>query len=253
MLNAVGKPQNILLLGGSSEIGNAIVKEFLARGAAHVTLAMQPGDDRAESSKQDLLDAGASSVEVIDFDATKFDTHREVIDLAFANGDVDVAIIAFGILGDNEEQWTNQEKAVLACNINFTGAVSCGTLLAEKFKAQGHGSIVVMSSAAGMRVRRSNFVYGATKAGVDGFFFNLHEALRGTGAHVLVVRPGQVRTRMSAHVKEAPLTVDKEDVAKAVVDGVMTKKQVIWCPPAFQLVMTALQHIPQFIFRKLPI
>ena len=78
--------------------------------------------------------------------------------------------------------------------INYTAAVSVGVLLGEKMRAQGSGQIIAMSSAAGERVRRSNFVYGSTKAGLDGFYLGLGEALREFGVRVLVIRPGQVRT-----------------------------------------------------------
>jgi decaprenylphospho-beta-D-erythro-pentofuranosid-2-ulose 2-reductase len=110
-----------------------------------------------------------------------------------------------------------------------------------------------MSTVAGERVRRSNFVYGSTKAGLDGFYLNLGEALDGLGPKVLVVRPGQVRTRMSAGVKEAPLTVDKDDAAKQIVQAVADGKTLIWVPPAFRFVMMALRHVPRPVFRRLPI
>lgn len=253
MMNAVGAPQKILLLGGSSEIGLAMVREFLTGQPADVVLAMRPGDERGEASVQQMRDAGAREVRVIEFDAVAFDTHPDVIDRAWEGADVDLAIVAFGMLGDNEELWQNQPKAVFAAELNYTGAVSVGVLLGQKMKAQGHGQIIAMSSAAGERVRRSNFVYGSTKAGLDGFYLNLGEALEEYGPRVLVIRPGQVRTRMSAGVDEAPLTVDKEDVAKLAVKAVQQKKTLIWAPPAFQYVMLVLKHIPRPIFRKLPI
>lgn len=253
MLNAVGAPQKILLLGGSSEIGLAIVSEFLTGQPADVVLACQPGDDRAEQAAAQMKDAGAREVTVIDFDATAFDTHPGVIDQAWEGADVDLAIVAFGMLGDAEELWQDQAKAVFAAELNYTGAVSVGVLLGQKMKAQGHGQIIAMSSAAGVRVRRSNFVYGSTKAGLDGFYLCLGEALEEYGPRVLVIRPGQVRTRMSAGVKEAPLTVDKEDVAKLAHVSVQKKKSLVWAPPAFQAVMMVLQHIPRPIFKRLPI
>ena len=111
---------------------------------------------------------------------------------------------------------------------------------------------MALSSVAGVKVRRSNFVYGATKAGFDAFYEQLGEALRDSGAHVLVVRPGQVRTKMTEELDEAPLTVDREDVANAVFKGVNNNKDVIWVHPLFQPVMMILQHVPKPIFRKLP-
>ena len=101
-----------------------------------------------------------------------------------------MAIVAFGLLGDAEELWQNQRKAVQIAEINYTAAVSVGVLLGEKMRAQGSGRIIAMSSAAGERVRRSNFVYGSTKAGLDGFYLGLGEALREYGVRVLVIRPG---------------------------------------------------------------
>ena len=109
-----------------------------------------------------------------------------------------------------------------------------------------------MSSVAGMRVRRSNFVYGASKAGTDGFYVNLNEALRGTGVNVLVVRPGQVRTKMSADAGEAPLTVNVDEVAEATVKAVLEGKDSIFVHPLFQYVSLAFKFIPQSFFRRLP-
>lgn len=253
MRNAVGVPKSVLVLGGSSEIGLAITAEFLSRGPMRVVLATVPNDPAADAAVEQMRAAGASTVERIDFDALDTDSHPAVLDAAFAGGDIDVAIVAFGIQGDDEEAWQNQKLAVLEADINYTAAVSVGVLLGERMRAQGHGQIVAMSSVAGERVRRSNFVYGSTKAGLDGFYLGLGEAVRPHGVRVLVVRPGQVRTRLSAHVAEAPLTVNKEDVAQRVVAAVDKGKDVIWVPGPFRFIMMVLRHIPRPIFRKLPV
>ena len=253
VLDAVGNPQTILLLGGTSEIGLAICERYLQNARARIVLAAMPNDPGRDAAVAQMKAAGARSVELIDFEATDTESHPKVIDQAFADGDVDVAIVAFGILGDAEELWQNQRKAVQIAEINYTAAVSVGVLLGEKMRAQGFGQIIAMSSAAGERVRRSNFVYGSTKAGLDGFYLGLGEALREYGVHVLVIRPGQVRTRMSAHVKEAPLTVDKEYVANLAVTASAKGKELVWAPAAFRYVMMVLRHIPRSIFRKLPI
>jgi decaprenylphospho-beta-D-erythro-pentofuranosid-2-ulose 2-reductase len=234
VFDAVGNPQAILLLGGTSEIGLAICERYLRDAPARIVLAALPDDPGREAAVAQMRNAGAKSVDVVDFDAVKMDTHPEVFDKAFAGGDIDVAIVAFGLLGDAEELWQNQRKAVQIAEINYTAAVSVGVLLGEKMRAQGSGRIIAMSSAAGERVRRSNFVYGSTKA-------------------VLVIRPGQVRTRMSAHVKEAPLTVDKEYVAELAVTASAKGRELVWAPGAFRYVMMVLRHVPRPIFRKLPI
>lgn len=253
MIDATGNPQTVLLLGGTSEIGLAIVSEYLAKQPLRVVLGVQPGDELRDATVADLKAAGATEVDVLDFDATAFETHPGVIDAAWGFADIDVAIVAFGLLGDAEELWQDQAKAVQIAQVNYTGAVSVGVLLGQKMKAQGYGQIIAMSTVAGELVRRSNFVYGSTKAGLDGFYRLLGEALAPYGPKVLVVRPGQVRTRMSAHVKEAPLTVEAEQLAVQVVDAARKGQKLIWVPPPFRFVMMVLKHIPGPIFRLLPI
>lgn len=253
MLNAVGQAQHIAVFGGTSDIGVSIARSFLNRGPARVTLAARESSPRLADAVAALEAAGATEVSVVNFDATDFDSHPGVVEQVFADHDVDVAVVAFGSLGDQEELWQDQAKAVASAQLNYTAAVSVGVLLGQRFRAQGHGTIVALSSVAGMRVRRSNFVYGASKAGLDGFYLNLGEALRGSGARVLVVRPGQVRTTMTSDVPEAPLTVNPEDVAEATVAAVLAKKDTLFVHPLFRYVSTVLNHIPRAILRHLPI
>ncbi|MDA2894166.1 decaprenylphospho-beta-D-erythro-pentofuranosid-2-ulose 2-reductase [Mycolicibacterium sp. BiH015] len=259
MFDATGNPQTILLLGGTSEIALAIAERYLRNARARVILADLPNHPRKDAAIAQLQAAGAKAVDWIDFDALDTDSHPGVIDAAFHDGDVDVAVVAFGLLGNAEELWQNQRKAVQIAGINYTAAVSVGVLLGEKMRAQGSGRIIAMSSAAGERVRRSNFVYGSTKAGLDGFYLGLGEALREFGVRVLVIRPGQVRTTTTIEhwkatgAKEAPFTVDKEDVAELAVTASNKGKDLIWAPGPFRFVMMVLRHIPRPIFRKLPI
>jgi decaprenylphospho-beta-D-erythro-pentofuranosid-2-ulose 2-reductase len=253
VIDATGNPNTILLLGGTSEIGLAIVREYLGQRPAKVILGVRPGDELRDAAVSQLNAFGARSVDVLEFDATDTASHPKVLADAWAISDVDVAIVAFGVLGDAEQLWQDQAAAVLAAQVNYTGAVSAGVLLGQQMKAQGYGQIIVMSSVAGELVRRSNFVYGSTKAGLDGFYRLLGEALAPFGPKVLVVRPGQVRTRMSAHVKEAPLTVNKDEAARQIVAAAKAGKKLVWVPPLFRLVMIALKHIPGPLFKLLPI
>ena len=263
VFDATGNPQAILLLGGTSEIGLAICERYLRNAAARVVLADLPDHPKRDDAIAQMNAAGAKSVEWIDFDGIDTDGHPAVIDAAWREGaaqkDIDVAIVAFGLLGDAEELWQSQRKAVQIAGINYTAAVSVGVLLGEKMRSQGSGQIIAMSSAAGERVRRSNFVYGSTKAGLDGFYLGLSEALREFGVRVLVIRPGQVRTTTTVDhwkatgTKEAPFTVDKEYVAELAVTASAKGKELVWAPGAFRYVMMVLRHIPRPVFRKLPI
>jgi decaprenylphospho-beta-D-erythro-pentofuranosid-2-ulose 2-reductase len=259
VLDAVGNPQAILLLGGTSEIGLAICERYLRNANARIVLADLPDHPGKDKAITQMKAAGAKSVEWVDFDGVDTAHHPKVIDAAFQGGDIDVAIVAFGLLGDAEELWQNQHKAVQIAQINYTAAVSVGVLLGEKMRAQGFGRIIAMSSVAGERVRRSNFVYGSTKAGLDGFYLGLGEALREYGVRVLVIRPGQVRTTTtldhwkSTGAKEAPFTVDKEFVAELAVTSAAKGKELVWAPGPVRYLMAVLRHIPRPIFRKLPL
>ncbi|HKQ41696.1 MAG TPA: decaprenylphospho-beta-D-erythro-pentofuranosid-2-ulose 2-reductase [Pseudonocardia sp.] len=249
MIDAVGNPQSILLLGGTSEIGLATVEAFASDRPLRVVLAGRPSPRLDEAKAR--LEALGCAVEVIPFDAREGDV--EVVAKAFTSGDIDVALVAFGLLGDNEKAWTDVATAVELAQVNYTAAVGVGVALGERMTAQGHGSIVAFSSVAGERARRSNFVYGSTKAGLDAFYSGLTEALRPVGVHVTVVRPGFVHTRMTEGLKPAPLSTTPEAVAAVVVDAVRTRKELVWAPAPLRFVMSALRHVPRPIFRRLPI
>jgi decaprenylphospho-beta-D-erythro-pentofuranosid-2-ulose 2-reductase len=249
VIDAVGNPQSILLLGGTSEIGLATVEAFASDRPLRVVLAGRPSPRLDEAKAR--LEARGCAVEVIPFDAREGDV--EVVAKAFTSGDIDVALVAFGLLGDNEKAWTDVATAVELAQVNYTAAVGVGVALGERMTAQGHGSIVAFSSVAGERARRSNFVYGSTKAGLDAFYSGLTEALRPVGVHVTVVRPGFVHTRMTEGLKPAPLSTTPEAVAAVVVDAVRTRKELVWAPAPLRFVMSALRHVPRPIFRRLPI
>lgn len=120
-------------------------------------------------------------------------------------------------------------------------------------RAQGHGVIVALSSVAGERPRASNFVYGSSKAGVDAFFSGLADSLVGTGVSVLVVRPGFVRSKMTAGLAVAPLATTPEAVAEAIVSGIRRNRHTVWVPGVMRWVMSGLRHTPRAVFRRLPL
>jgi decaprenylphospho-beta-D-erythro-pentofuranosid-2-ulose 2-reductase len=250
MIDALGRPQSLLLLGGTSEIALATARAW-ADAKPVVTLAARPGSGRDEAAA--ALRSDGFEVEVVDFDAEHTDSHPALIDAIAAKRDIDVAVLGFGVLGDEEEAWTDHAAAVRLARVNYTGAVSVGVCLASVVRRQGHGTIVALSSVAGERVRRSNFVYGSTKAGMDGFFLGLGEALREHGGKVLVVRPGFVHTKMTAGRPAVPLSVTADQVAAAIVKGVADGSELIWVPPLMRGVMSGLRHVPRPIFRRLPL
>ena len=252
MLNALGEPQSLLLLGGTSDIALAVAEKYAAErrppGRARRPARPAPHRRRGPAHRARATPSRSSTSRPPTPPATPRWSQR-----AAAGGDLDVVLVAFGVLGDEEEAWQDHDAAVRLAEVNYVGPVSVGTALAQQVRRQGHGVIVFLSSVAGERVRRSNFAYGASKAGADGFYLGLGEALREHGGHVLVVRPGFVHTKMTEGREAAPLSVRPEEVADAVVAGVAARKELVWVPAAMRFVMSGLRHVPRPLFRRLPL
>ena len=250
MINALGSPQSLLLLGGTSEIGLALAHKLVADRCRRVVLAGRPSS-RLDEAAEELRAAGAQ-VEVLPFDASDPEAHPTLVEKAFVD-DVDLAVVAFGVLGDQALAEQDGTHAVTIAATNYVGALSVTVPVSQAMQRQGHGAIVVLSSVAGERPRKANFVYGSSKAGLDAFATGLGDALKGTGVHVMVVRPGFVRTKMTAHLEPAPLSTTPGEVADAIVQGLRRRRETIWVPGALRFVMSALRHVPRPIFRKLPV
>jgi decaprenylphospho-beta-D-erythro-pentofuranosid-2-ulose 2-reductase len=251
--DAVGSVQSVLVLGGGSDLGLAIARELVGRRARTVVLSGRE-PERFAAGAAALREAGATRVETLPFDATDFDSHAKFVDETFALvGDIDLVVIAFGVLGDAEAAERDAATALEIVQTNYTGVVSVSIPLAERLETQGHGTLVLLSSVAGERVRKANFVYGSSKAGADGFFQGLGDRVVGTGVHVMIVRPGFVRTKMTAGMKDAPLSTTPDVVATAVVSALARDREIIWVPAPLRWVMAVLRHVPRPIFRRLPI
>lgn len=252
MRNAVGGVQSVLVLGGSSEIALATVEELARRGCTRVLLAARHPDS-LDGAEERARAAGARDVQRLQFDALDVAGHDALVDTAWASGDIDLVVLAFGVLGSQDAFDADADAAVAAAGINYVGAVSLGLRVAARLRRQGHGTIVALSSVAGERVRAANFVYGSSKAGLDSFALGLGDALWGTGVRVMVVRPGFVHTRMTAGMEAAPMAVGPERVAADIVRGLERGSEIVWSPSAMRVVMSVLRHVPRAIFRKLPV
>ncbi len=249
MRDATGGVQSVLVLGGTSEIAAATVDLLVADRCRRVVLAGRPST-RLDAAA-DRFRSGPVTVEVAAFDAVATDTHEKVLGEVFDSGDIDLVLLAFGVLGDQEAFEADPTSAVEAVTINYTGAVSAGLVVAERLRAQGHGTLVVLSSVAGVRTRRDNFVYGSTKAGLDGFAHGLGDSLAGSGASVMVVRPGFVTTRMTEGMEPAPFATTPEAVARDVVTGLRRDRATVWSPPILQAVFGVLRFAPTPLWRRL--
>jgi decaprenylphospho-beta-D-erythro-pentofuranosid-2-ulose 2-reductase len=253
MKDALGAVQSVLVLGAGSDIAQATVRKLVGRRARTVVLAARdPGSLTAFADE--LRGLGATDVRTVAFDAHDTEKHAAFVDEVFAAaGDLDLALLAFGVLGDQDQAERDATAALEIAQVNYVGSVSTAVPISQRMLDQGHGTIVALSSVAGERVRRANFVYGSSKAGMDSFFHGLGDALVGTGVHVMVVRPGFVHTKMTTGMDPAPLSTTPDAVADAILHGLERGTETVWVPSTLRYLMSVLRHIPRPIFRKLPI
>ena len=251
MRDALGTVQSVLVLGGGSEIALTTVRKMIAAHTSTVILAVREPGDLVDTAEE-LRSAGASTVDVVAFDALDPESHVKMIDDQFDHyGDIDVVIQAFGVLGDQEAFEADPVSAARAVTINYSGAVSSGLAVARRLRAQGHGTLVVLSSVAGERARKTNFVYGSSKAGLDAFAQGLSDSLVGTGAEVLIVRPGFVHTKMTQGMEAAPMSTTPDVVADIIIDGIAKRRRIVWAPAPLRWVFTGMRHLPTPVWRKI--
>jgi decaprenylphospho-beta-D-erythro-pentofuranosid-2-ulose 2-reductase len=254
MKNGVGVAQSIVLFGGTSDIGQAILKRVVKPGVAHLVLVSRDIEAAADVSQSLTDEYPDLEVHHVRYDASDAESIVHVVDeVVAAVGDIDVAILAQGVLNEGLDYYANPVGLVSMAGVNFTGKMVLMYSLAARMRTQGYGKIVLLSSVAGERVRKGNPAYGATKAGIDGFALALDHELEGSGASVLVVRPGFVTTKMTTGMSKAPFSTDADSVAKIVEKGISSNSKVVWAPGILQWMFLVLKNLPIAIWRRLPL
>jgi len=244
--------RRVLLVGGTSEIGLAILRRLAADGPIRPYL-LGRDRERLDAALAALPAPGFEPGEVGLLDADDLDAHESAIATAFERGGpFDVVIIAVGVLGAQQGLDADREEALRVMRVNFVG---CGSLVLasmRSLRSAGGGTLVVLSSVGAERPRSENPVYGAAKAGLDSLSQALADAARGD-VRVLVVRPGHVRTRMTAGLPSAPFATTAEAVAEATAAGLASGAHTVWVPSTLRYVFSALRHVPRPIYRRLPL
>lgn len=251
---ATPEPGVVLLLGGRSEIGLATTVRLAA--GRPVVLAVRPGGDpdQLAESVRACERAGASSVAVVDLDADDAAGHAAfVAAVEQAHGPIAVALLAFGVLGDQERAEVDPVEVARVVTTDFVAQASLLTALTVPMLARNAGQLVAFSSVAGVRVRRANYVYGSAKAGLDGFCAGLTDRLHGTGVRLLTARPGFVIGRMTAGMKPAVFSRTAEQVADVVAAEVRRGRHgVVWIPYQLRLMFAVARLVPRAIWRRMP-
>jgi decaprenylphospho-beta-D-erythro-pentofuranosid-2-ulose 2-reductase len=250
MENAFGQPQNVVVFGGSSDIARAITRKLCAARTSNVVLAGR-NQKALNAAADEAKDYGATQVSTVIFDAEEPENAAKTVDAAFAAAGepVDLVIIAVGLLGKQTEDEDDPEATLRMASVNYTWPVTALAQLRKLMVAQGHGRILLISSVAAIRVRRTMYNYGAAKAGLDRFAFGYSQGLEGTGVKIQILRPGYVRTKMIAGLKEAPFTTGPNEVADYVMRGIANDSTIIWSPPILRYVFFMLRHLPNSLWR----
>ncbi len=247
------RDMRVVVFGAGSDLAQALVRHMAAHRPARFEL-LSRNVAYLERFARDLAIRYGRDARVHPFDATRYDDHPAVVDRLFQDGPVDVAVLAFGVLGDQNRAQEHFPHAREIIEANFLGAVSLLTPLANRMEAQGSGTLVVFSSVAGDRGRRKNYVYGSAKAGLSAFTSGLRGRLAPRGVRVITVKPGVIRTKMTAHLPPSPLMVSPEVVARDVYRAILKgRPSVLYTPRRWRWIMGILNLLPESLFHRLPL
>ncbi len=250
MKDALGRLQSVLVLGGTSEIALASLTALDLADGAQVVLAGR--DLQALRAAADGLPGGVVG-HALHWDAAGMADGADAVvaEAVRLVGDLDLVLAAAGVLGDQAAAERSTAAAVQVLQVNFVGVAAACLAGAIRLREQGHGTLAVLSSVAGLRARRANFVYGSSKAGLDAFASGLADALHGSGARVVVIRPGFVHTRMTKGMEPAPFSTTPEVVGAAVAAAVRSGAPQTYVPKALGPLFLGLRLAPRPVWRKL--
>ncbi|OMC29416.1 oxidoreductase [Mycobacterium sp. GA-1841] len=240
----------VVIFGGRSEIGVELAVR-LAAGAVVVLAARRA--DQLDELVAAVRAGGAVEVHTREFDADAVAGHAGLVEAIEADhGPIDTAVLAFGVLGDQDRAEADPAHAVAVVHTDYVAQVSLLTVLASRMRAAGRGRLVVFSSIAGARARRANFVYGSAKAGLDAFASGLTDALHGTEVQLLIVRPGFVIGRMTEGMEPAPFSSTPAQVADATATALARGKRAVWVPWVIRPMIFVTRFVPRPVWRRMP-
>ena len=243
-------PTRYLILGATSAIAMAVTGKLASKGASFFLVARNP--DKLDAVSKDLLTRGAACVGICTADLDDTAAHPGILTAAEKFlGAIDVALIAHGSLGDQEQSQAAYAAAEAILRTNFLSAVSLITWLANYFDGKRQGSLAVISSVAGDRGRKSNYVYGASKGALNIFLDGVRNRIDRNGVQVLTIRPGFVDTPMTAHLPKGPLFASPARVAQGILSALEKRKDIVYVPGYWALIMFVIRSIPQSIFKRL--
>lgn len=242
--------RKVMIVGATSAMARETARLFAASGDRLFLVGRNA--ERLQAVADDLKVRGSSEVPTAVADLDDVSRHPELVDAAAeAMGGLDTVLVAHGVLGDQRQAEATYDATEASLRTNFLSVVSLLTPVANRFEAQGHGTIAVISSVAGDRGRQSNYVYGTAKAGLSTFLSGLRNRLHRKGVRVVDIRPGFVDTPMTAHLPKGPLFVKPDVVARGIHRAIERGADVVYLPRFWAMIMLIIRMIPESIFKRL--
>ncbi|HUZ04541.1 MAG TPA: SDR family oxidoreductase [Acidobacteriaceae bacterium] len=243
-------PQAVLVLGATSAIAQAWMRLRAPHGAEFFLVARNAV--RLETVAEDLRTRGATAVHTETLDLDQTEVHPALLERAAQTlGRIDCALIAHGVLGDQTQAEQDFDVAAAILHTNFISVVSLGTWLATYLEAQRHGTMAVISSVAGDRGRKSNYIYGSSKAGLNVFLDGVRNRVDRHGVQILTIRPGFVATPMTAHLPQGPLFASPERVGRDIQRAIEKRRDIVYVPWFWTGIMCLIRAIPEWKFKRM--
>ena len=239
----------VLVLGALSDIAEATCRLYAKNGASLTLVARNKA--RLDSVAADLRVRGAKEVHVHAGDLAKLDAEKSVDAWAAELNGLDVVLLAYGLLGEQRELERDLKGAVALIDTNFRSAALWSLAVANRLEAAKHGTLVVIGSVAGDRGRQSNYLYGATKAGLGVLVQGIAHRLAPSGSRAVLVKPGFVDTAMTAHIeKKGALWSSPEKLAVLIRKAAEKGKPIAYAPGYWWAIMSVIKSVPAAIFHR---
>lgn len=242
--------KKIVIIGATSAIAKAVARLYATKNMELFLVARN--QELLNSMQKDLKVRGAIGVSTQCLDVNDFAAHAKVVEQIFKTlGQVDLVLMAHGTLPDQKNCQQDIKKMLQEFNTNAISTTSLLSLFANKLEAQKSGVVAVITSVAGIRGRQSNYIYGAAKAMVSIFLQGLRNRLHASNITVMDIKPGFVDTPMTANFDKGMLWAEPKEVAKSIVKAIEKKKDTLYTPSFWQLIMAIIKKIPEPIFKRL--
>jgi len=240
--------KTILILGGNSDVGKSLAKDFGRLGLNLILTSRKEG--QLDSFKSDLEIRNEINCDVQLFDVLDFNSHQ----LFYNNlkSKPDIVISCIGYLDNQEDSQNDFEETLKSIQTNFTGLVSILNIISNDFEKRKEGVIIGISSVAGDRGRGSNYIYGSSKSGFTSYLSGLRNRLNKSGVKVITIKPGFIKTKMTNHL-DLPkvLTASSDDISKDIINSINRDKNIIYTKWFWKWIMLIIRITPESFFKKL--